>query len=101
MWSDIDYMLKYRDFEYNTVDFSGLPKLIDDLHSKNQHYIPIVDAGIALRPDPADNYQAYLDGKKADVYIKAYQGGEDFTGAVWPGDAVFPSFFKESTIKWW
>jgi len=25
MWSDIDYMLKYRDFEYNTVDFEGLP----------------------------------------------------------------------------
>ena len=48
LWSDIDYMDRYRDFTYNTKEFEGLPDFIKDkLHAKHMHYIPIVDAGIA------------------------------------------------------
>ncbi len=51
LWSDIDYMEDYKDFTFDPKNFAGLPKLIDDLHKDNKHYIPIIDAGIAQRPN--------------------------------------------------
>ena len=24
-----------------------------------------------------------------------------FVGKVWPGDAVFPDFFRDTTVEWW
>lgn len=50
-WSDIDYMDNYKDFTYDTVKFKGLPEFVDDLHKQGRHFVPIVDAGIAMRPD--------------------------------------------------
>jgi len=62
MWSDIDYMYEYRNFEYDKVAFNGLPEFITSLHSKGMKYIPIIDAGIAMKPD--NNYTAYNNGVK-------------------------------------
>ncbi|XP_014672594.1 PREDICTED: LOW QUALITY PROTEIN: lysosomal alpha-glucosidase-like [Priapulus caudatus] len=42
-WNDIDYMTRYLDFTLNTANYSELPKIIDDLHAHNQHYVMIVD----------------------------------------------------------
>jgi alpha-glucosidase (family GH31 glycosyl hydrolase) len=50
-WSDIDYMDNYKDFTYDTVKFKGLPEFVDELHKQGRHFVPIVDAGIAMRPD--------------------------------------------------
>lgn len=49
-WTDIDYLNNYRDFTYDNVSFNGLPEFIDELHSKDMHYIPILDLGISHRP---------------------------------------------------
>ena len=46
-WSDIDYMDNYKDFTYDPVNFKGLGDFVNDLHDKDMHYIPILDAGIA------------------------------------------------------
>ena len=62
MWSDIDYMDSYRDFTFDPVKFSDLPKFVDGLHNKSMRYVPIIDAGVARRP--WGNYSAYTDGSK-------------------------------------
>ena len=33
--------------------------------------------------------------------MKAYLGGPDFTGEVWPVDAVYPDFTLDVTKNWW
>jgi alpha-glucosidase (family GH31 glycosyl hydrolase) len=50
LWSDIDYMDRYRDFTY---DKEGAYKDLDDfvtnkLQQNDRHYVPIIDAGIAI-----------------------------------------------------
>jgi alpha-glucosidase len=57
--------------------------LHDWLKSCNQHYIPLVDAAIAV-PGERDRYKAYERGKEMDIWIKA-PNGEDIQGTVWPG----------------
>jgi len=43
--------------------------LVDDLHSKDQNYIVMVDPAVA-----AQNYDAYNNGIKADVFLKRADG---------------------------
>jgi alpha-glucosidase (family GH31 glycosyl hydrolase) len=50
-WSDIDYLDRYRDFTFDPVNFAGLGEFVEDLHKHGQHYIPILDAGVAKRPE--------------------------------------------------
>ena len=40
-------MFNYRDFTYDHNKYFGLDDFVDDLHSKNMRYVPILDAGIA------------------------------------------------------
>jgi alpha-glucosidase (family GH31 glycosyl hydrolase) len=49
----------YRNFEYDKVNFNGLPEFVNSLHANNMKYVPILDAGLAYRPD---NYTAFIDG---------------------------------------
>jgi len=42
-------LYSYRDFTYDTNRFSDLPQFVKDLHTKNQHWVPIIDAGVAAR----------------------------------------------------
>ena len=99
-WSDIDYLLDYRDFTYDPVRFKGLPEFVAGLHEKNMHYVPIIDAGLAQRTSIEANYTAFADGLDKDVFIKT-EAGEVLTGQVWPDDAAFPDFFAENTTSWW
>lgn len=57
-WTDIDYMHDYENFEDEQTRFGDLPEFIDTLHSQNQHFIPIIDAGLAKRSD----YDGYTSG---------------------------------------
>lgn len=67
-WVDIEYMVDYRDFTYDKKAFAGLPEFIDKLHDNNQKFVPIIDAGIAVRPD--QGYDAYDSGIKEDIFMK-------------------------------
>jgi alpha-glucosidase (family GH31 glycosyl hydrolase) len=100
MWSDIDYLQSYRDFTYDKSDnrYKDLPQFIKNLTDNGLHYVPIIDAGIALRPN--QGYIAYDEGKKADVFLKIKMG-EDLVAQVWPKDAVYPDWFNEKTTPWW
>jgi len=53
LWSDIDYMDRWRDFTIaSNLTFKGLPEFVQELHRQNIKYVPIMDAGLALVPDP-------------------------------------------------
>ena len=63
-WVDIDYMQDYKDFTVNEKDFAGAPGafaglagFVDQLHQMNMRFVPIIDAGVAMRP--GQNYAAY------------------------------------------
>jgi alpha-glucosidase (family GH31 glycosyl hydrolase) len=98
-WSDIDWMNNYQDFTHDPINFAALPEFVNDLHTKDMHYIPIIDAGLAKRND----YEAYTDGVNSNVFIQVSVNGQNevFTGQVWPNDAAFPDFFAENTAGWW
>jgi len=107
IWSDIDYMYKYRDFTYDKDgEYKGLDTFIkEDVHAKGKYYVPILDGGMAVVND--DSYPAFTRGLNQGAYIlsgnaKSDKGLENvFVGKVWPGYAAYPDFTNEKTNKWW
>ncbi|KAK7082631.1 hypothetical protein SK128_006752 [Halocaridina rubra] len=107
---DIDYMLRYRDFTYDTVAWVGLPEFADELHNDNVKVTLILDPALVI---DFGNYPPGQRGKDADVYIKwmspdlipiDQEPGLDnyMVGYVWPDTkTVFPDFFKPETKTWW
>src|SRR5690606_14100848 len=59
--------------------------------------IPMIDAGIAYRPQKGD-YPAFEDAMKKDLFVKV--NGETFIGQVWPNDAALPDYFHPKTEEW-
>jgi len=92
-------MHKFWNFVYDKINFAGLPEFIREIHDKNMYYIPIVDSGVAQVYQ--GTYQMFNEGESAGLYVKAYKGGETFTGRVWPGDSAYPDYFDPKTITWW
>jgi alpha-glucosidase len=93
---DIDYMDGSKLFTLGQrFPLDKMRKLVDDLHSKDQHYIVVVDPAVA-----AQDYDAYNNGVKADVFLKRADGSL-FEGRVWPGAAVFPDWFSTQTQQYW
>ncbi|CAI2383231.1 unnamed protein product [Moneuplotes crassus] len=111
LWSDIDYMEKYRDFTYDSNGtYKGLPEFVKTLKQDNRRYVPIIDAGVAIVDD--GSYKTFDEGVKKGVFIKSgnknRNGKNDplgkggvLYGKVWPGYAAFPDFTNENTNKWW
>ena len=98
IWNDIDYMDGYKDFTLDPENFpqAKVKTFVDNLHANHQHYVVIVDPGIAK----VSNYAPYSDGIEGDVFIKNWKG-EYFTGKVWPGLTVYPDFISIGTQNWW
>ena len=93
IWSDIDYMYEYRDFTTDPISFAPdeFKSFLSDIHSSNQHYIPIVDAAIYI-PNPtnaSDRYWTYERGHEMNTFLLNPDGSE-YQGAVWPGFTAFP-----------
>lgn len=103
VWNDIDYMLRYRDFE-NSENFPYGPgeEFLARLHAAGQHYVPIVDSAIYI-PNPnnaSDNYSIYNDGNERGVFLQNPDGSQ-YIGAVWPGYTVFPDWHASQAVSWW
>ncbi|EGC47734.1 alpha-glucosidase [Histoplasma capsulatum var. duboisii H88] len=104
IWSDIDFMKGYRDFEFHPENYP-IPqgqKFVSTLHQKGLHWIPIVDAAIYI-PNPencSDAYKPYERGNASDVFLRNPDGSV-YIGAVWPGYTVFPDFLAAGSQEWW
>jgi alpha-glucosidase len=104
IWVDIDYMDQYRDFTLDPHTFkpSGVQEFFGQLHSDNQHFVPIVDSAIYI-PNPnnaSDAYDTYTRGNESGVFINNPDGSQ-YIGAVWPGYTVFPDWMSADGISWW
>ena len=104
IWTDIDYMNQYRDFDNDPIRFnySEGKQFLSQLHSNNQHYIPIVDSAI-YAPNPtnaSDAYAPYERGNALGSFLKNPDGSQ-YIGEVWPGYTVFPDWIGGGAGKWW
>lgn len=109
IWTDIDYMNKYRDFENDAQNFGYEEgaEFISRIHENKMHYIPIVDAAI-YAPNPNsinDSYPTFDRGVKENAFMMNPDGSL-YIGAVWPGYTVFPDwvgavFNGSGTFQWW
>lgn len=88
IWTDIDYMNQYRNFDNDAVRFGYTEgaEFLSKLHAAGQHYVPIVDSAIYTpNPDNAsDAYLPYNRGADAGAFM-ANPDGSLYVGAVWPG----------------
>ncbi|OJA15520.1 hypothetical protein AZE42_11697 [Rhizopogon vesiculosus] len=101
-WNDIDLYHAYRDFTTDPVSFPAdeLRAFIQELAANHQHYIPIVDAAIAVTVNSTDIYDPFTRGVEEDVWIKNPDGSL-YLGQVWPGYTVFPDWFSENILSVW
>ncbi|KAI0762328.1 glycosyl hydrolases family 31-domain-containing protein [Fomes fomentarius] len=122
MWNDIDLYHALRDFTTDPVSFPAdeMRAFIGELvrfflwtlpcarslvlshfqTANNQHYIPILDAGIAVLVNDSDVYDSYTRGTELDVFIKN-PNGSDYIGQVWPGYTVYPDWFTGNAQAYW
>ncbi|KAI1378891.1 glycoside hydrolase family 31 protein [Hypoxylon crocopeplum] len=109
VWSDIDYMEAYRDFENDPDRFSYSEgaDFLSRLHQNNQHYVPIIDSAI-YAPDPtnaSDAYPPFNRGVEQDAFL-LNPDKSTYIGEVWPGFTVFPDwigalFNGTGANRWW
>ncbi|KAI0533140.1 glycoside hydrolase family 31 protein [Xylaria digitata] len=109
IWNDIDYMKDYRDFENDPVryPYDEGAKFLAGLHENNQHYIPIIDAGIYV-PIPgneSDEYPPFERGFEQNAFV-SNPDGSLYIGQVWPGycawaDWVGALFGGAGASQWW
>lgn len=101
MWADIDYMDDYKIFSVSPSRYANLTKYVKHIReNKNMTFVPIMDAGVAVRSD-IDSYYTLKTGLDNQVFIKQALSDEPLTGGVWCGNAYFPDFYKPATTTWW
>ncbi|KAI9794062.1 MAG: hypothetical protein M1816_006687 [Peltula sp. TS41687] len=104
IWTDIDYMNQYRDFDNDqrTFPYDEGQRFLQRLHESGRHYVPIVDAAIYI-PNPeniSDAYATFEEGNKTGVFLKNPDGSL-YVGSVWPGYTAFIDFRAQTTGEWW
>jgi alpha-glucosidase len=98
IYLDIDFQDKNRPFTVNPDLFPDFKGMIAQLHAENFHLVAITDMHIANYP--GHNYAPYDTGAAGDNFVRNPDGSV-FSGAVWPGPAVFPDFTRQQTRAWW
>ncbi|KAL9620872.1 MAG: hypothetical protein Q9160_004654 [Pyrenula sp. 1 TL-2023] len=104
IWTDIDYMFQYRDFDNDPVryPYDEGQEFLSRLHDSGRHYVPIIDAAIYI-PNPANASDAYetFDRGNATHSFLLNPDGSLYIGDVWPGYTVFPDWLNPSANDWW
>ena len=104
IWTDIDYMTHYRNFD-NDADRFGYEEgttFLSNLHAGGQHYIPIVDSAIYV-PNANENGEEYApfdNGNATNSFLKNPDGSL-YVGQVWPGYTAFPDWLSHNGTQWW
>ena len=97
IWSDVDYMLEFRDFTVDDVNFKNLSSFVQEIHKNGTKYVPIIVAGIS-----AGDSDAYFEGLKQGVFIKSPTNpNTPIIGRATSGDSVFVDFYMHNTLPYW
>lgn len=96
IYFDIDYMDEYKVFTINKERFPDFPGLLADLKKAGVKAVVIVDPGVKIEL----GYSVYEEGKARGFFARTREGGI-YQNVVWPGPAVYPSFFMEEVRSWW
>ncbi|KAL6713826.1 hypothetical protein ACLMJK_008320 [Lecanora helva] len=104
VWTDIDYMNQYRDFDNDPIRFnySEGESFLSNLHASGRHYVPIIDSAIYV-PNPtnaSDNYSTFDNGDMTNAFM-INPDGSLYIGSVWPGYTVFPDWLSDGAADWW
>ncbi|KAI4099771.1 MAG: hypothetical protein LQ339_005793 [Xanthoria mediterranea] len=104
IWTDIDYMNQYRDFENDlrTFGYDEGETFLSNLHANGRHYIPIIDSAIYI-PNPlnaSDAYPTFNRGNDTGSFL-TNPDGSLYIGAVWPGYTVYPDWLSDGAAQWW
>ncbi|KXS19057.1 glycoside hydrolase family 31 protein [Gonapodya prolifera JEL478] len=99
LFLDIDYMSEYRDFTFDPIRFplSDVRALLDEMHSRGQRVVVILDPGIKVE----QGYKSYEEGVKAGCFIRNADGTAIEIGLVWPGYTAYPDWFHPNATSWW
>lgn len=92
---DIDYMDRYMDFTVDPKRFPDFKGWAASLLERGVRLVTIIDAGVKALP----GYDVYDQGVEKGYFCT--QNGEVYHNEVWPGDSVFPAFYKEEVRQWW
>lgn len=95
VYMDIDYMKDFEDFTIDEEKFPDFKNFVKEMKKRGIRLVPIVDAAVKVK----DDYEAYLDGIKKDVFCKD-KDGRPFVVGVWPGDSVLPDVLSEKGASW-
>ncbi|KAF8424825.1 alpha-glucosidase [Tirmania nivea] len=97
MWTDIDYMYNRWVFTLDPERFpiDRVREIVDLLHSRDQHYIVMVDPAVAHQ-----DYPTFNRGVHDDIWLKEADGSLH-KGVVWPGVTVFPDWFHKNIQTFW
>lgn len=95
IYLDIDYMDGYRVFTWDKKRFPDPAKMISDLRADGFKTVLIIDPGIKVD----ENYEAYKDGKRNNIFVKNPDGSE-LVRNVWPQASAFPDFTYPKAREW-
>lgn len=95
IYLDIDYMDGYRVFTWDKTRFPNPAKLVSDLKTDGFKTVLIIDPGVKVD----ENYAAYKDGKRANIYVKNVDG-TDLVRNVWAKESTFPDFTDPKAREW-
>ena len=96
LYLDIHHMDAYRVFTFGK-SFPQPAALMAKLARQGFKVVTIVDPGV--KDDPA--FGVLKRGLKADAFVKAADGRQDFLGEVWPSTSRFPDFLNARARAWW
>ena len=104
IWVDINYMEHFIDFTVDSYSFAGLKKYVEHLHRNNHHFVPIIDAGIAIKND-SKGMNWYDIGNEMNVFIKSARYPKLYDGNLiakaWPEYVAFVDFFHPNSTEFW
>jgi len=106
MWLDIPYMDQYIDFTVDDENFPGLKEKVDELHSKNMRFVPIIDAGISVNKPEFVDKDYFTKGVEAEIFLKSAQNnhetyGDTLMAQVWPGLTSFVDYMADGSDEFW
>ena len=96
IWLDIDYMNGFRIFTFDPQRFPDPAATNQYLHDRGFKSIWMIDPGAKTEK----GYSVYDSGSAVNAWVKTADG-QEFHGAVWPGECAFPDFTSPAVRDWW